>query len=113
MNPRADAAIFIGHTGQRVGWDEIVSSAGDADVVMIGETHGHELGLSVAAAMWEDILARTDHAALSLEFIERDSQAHVDDYLAGITDEAQFRRASGRTAGNYPDGHRAMLEAAK
>ncbi len=80
---------------------------------MIGETHGHPLGLAFAAALWEDVLARTDRAALSLEFIERDSQVHLDDYLAGLIDEEQFRKASGRTAGNYPEGHRAMVEAAR
>lgn len=113
IDPRHAVAIYRGDTGQRAGWEELVSAAADADAVMIGETHGHPLGLAFAASLWEDVLARTDRAALSLEFIERDSQVHLDDYLAGLTDEEQFRKASGRTPGNYPDGHRAMVEAAK
>ncbi|HRQ72582.1 MAG TPA: ChaN family lipoprotein [Phycisphaerales bacterium] len=112
-DPRSDVAIYRGDTGQRAGWEELVSAAAAADAVMIGETHGHPLGLAFAAAVWEDLLARTDRASLSLEFIERDSQVHLDDYLAGLIDEEQFRKASGRTPGNYPEGHRAMVEAAK
>jgi len=113
VDPRHAVALYRGDTGQRADWEELVSAAANADAVMIGETHGHALGLAFAAALWEGVLARTDRAALSLEFIERDSQVHVDDYLAGLVDEEQFRKASGRTPGNYPDGHREMVEAAK
>ncbi len=113
LNPREAVSIYRGDTGQRAGWEALVSTAAAADAVMIGETHGHPLGLAFAAALWEDVLARTDRAALSLEFIERDSQVHLDDYLGGLIDEEQFRKASGRSQGNYPDGHRTMVEAAK
>jgi len=112
MDPRGDPLIFTGD-GRQVGFDEVVSAASGADVVLIGETHGHELGLAFAAALFEDVLARTDRAALSLEFFERDQQAALDDYLAGFTDEKAFRKAAHRTDGNYPAGHRAMIEAAK
>ncbi len=89
------------------------SEVAGADVIVIGESHGHPLGLEAAACLFDDVLATRPDAALLLEFFERDKQIALDDYLAGVTDEEGFKKASGRTAGNYPPGHRRMLEAAK
>jgi uncharacterized iron-regulated protein len=94
-------------------WVELVQECAAADVVIIGELHGHPLGLAVGAVLFEDLLKEADSAALSLEFFERDDQSRLDDYLHGVADEATFKRRSGRAAGNYPDGHRLMVEAAK
>jgi len=99
--------------GRTTNWSELVDAACAADVVFIAENHGHPLGLASAAALFDDVLARAPRAALALEFFERDEQVHLDDYLSGVTDAQQFERASGRSSGNYPPGHRAMVEAAK
>ncbi len=93
--------------------DEVVASAAEAEVVLIGENHGHPVGLPWAALVFDRVLERTDTAALSLEFFERDDQSRVDDYLLGLSDEAAFRKRADLTAGGYPPGHRRMLEAAK
>lgn len=111
--PARSVPIVIGADGRPATWDDLISAAASADVVILGENHGHPLGLSVAAALWEDILSRSDRAALAMEFIERDEQAPLDDYLTGIVDEAAFVKATRRTDSNYPPGHRAMVEAAK
>jgi uncharacterized iron-regulated protein len=107
------AVKFFDGRGQRVEWSAMRSAAAGADVLVIGETHGHALGLEAAACLFDDILADGRDAALLLEFIERDEQVAVDDYLAGVTDEAGFRAAAGRNEGNYPPGHARMLEAAR
>ena len=105
--------IFDGPTGLRTSWDSLVAACSRADVVLIGEMHNHPIGLAVAARLYEQVSQRKPNtAALSLEFFNRDAQTALDDYLAGITDEDGFRKASGRTRGNYPAGHRAMVEAA-
>jgi len=93
--------------------EALISASAGAQVVLIGEVHGHPDGLNFAAALWDGVLGHTDHAALSMEFFERDQQAGLDDYLVGITDEAAFKKATGRTDGGYPPGHRRMVEAAK
>jgi uncharacterized iron-regulated protein len=112
VNPRSLTPLH-GETGSPITWSELVSTLAGADVVVIGENHGHALGLAAAAAIFDDILAANPAAVLSLEFIERDEQPTLDDYLAGIIDEKTFREATKRTEGNYPDGHRRMVEAAK
>ncbi|TAJ17596.1 MAG: hypothetical protein EPO68_09320 [Planctomycetota bacterium] len=105
--------VFRGADGTRASWSELVAAGAAADALVLGENHGHPLGLASAAALFEDVLAQSPQAALALEFFERDEQCHVDDYLAGLTDNAKFREATFRKGSNYPDGHRAMVEAAK
>lgn len=111
-DPR-DVRIFDGASGVPVTWDDLISGAATSDAVLIGENHGHPLGLASAAAIFEDVLKQSDHAALALEFFERDDQSRLDDYLSGVSDEKRFRTRTGRVEANYPDGHRAMVEAAK
>ena len=110
-DPRA-VTVFRGD-GSAATWNDLVAAACGADAVIVGENHGHPLGLAVSAALWSDTLADTHRAALSLEFFERDEQAHLDDYLAGLIDDKTFELATHRSAGSYPPGHRAMVEAAK
>lgn len=110
-------AVYDGWSGSNRDWDDLVEAAAGAEVLVIGEMHGHPTGLAAAAALWEDVLDRQTPGgagpALSLEFFDRSTQAALDDYLLDITDEPAFREAAGRNAGNYPEGHRAMVEAAK
>lgn len=109
-----DLRLFNGMSGAAMSWDDLVSAASEADVVLIGEVHGHPIGLSAAAELFEQVAAGAATAALSLEFFERDEQLALDDYLTGVVKkEEDFLRVSGRVHGNYPAGHRAMVEAAK
>ena len=130
-DPRS-LALFIAEPGaapsRTIEWADLVERAANADAVLIGETHGHAMGGAVATALFLDLLSLDDDdsgdrssraPALSLEFFERDQQAHLDDYLADITDEATFKKRTARSEpsefgpGNYPPAHKAMVEAAK
>src|SRR5690606_10751866 len=89
-----------------------------ADVVIIGEEHDNTRAQSLAADLWEQVLARNPtppvNPALALEFFERDQQLVLDDYLAGVISTARAcERDAARSEGNYPPGHKRMLEAAK
>jgi hypothetical protein len=110
---KARATPAFTRAGEPANWDAIVAAAASADVVLIGETHGHEIGLATAAALFEDVLKQRPDAVLAMEFLERDQQALVDDYLSGVLDEPAFAKAANRTPSSYPGGHRAMVEAAK
>ncbi|MEM9252604.1 MAG: ChaN family lipoprotein, partial [Planctomycetota bacterium] len=46
------------------------------------EMHGDEAGLAASAALWRAILDERPSAVLALEFIERDEQIALDDWLA-------------------------------
>lgn len=113
LDPR-NVAIFDGATGESVDWSDMIEHAITVDAILVGENHGHPLGLASAAALWSDALARRgERAALALEFFERDDQSRIDDYLANLYDEKRFKTRTARTEGNYPAGHREMFEAAK
>lgn len=92
---------------------DVLDACVDGDVVVIGETHGHEVGLGFAAEVFEGVLQSRPNAALSMEFYDRDQQVALDDYLLGVIDDEGFKEAARRTAGNDPAGHRRMLEAAR
>lgn len=105
--------IFNGSTGESVPWEAMMQDLQEADVVIIGELHGHRVGLHAAATIWDEVAAEHETAALSMEFFERDEQLGLDDYLADVTDQEAFRTATHRSAGNYPSGHERMIEKAK
>jgi uncharacterized iron-regulated protein len=112
VDPRS-VPFFAGDASGVVPWDAVVESCADAAVVLVGETHAHPLGLEIAAELFDDILAANPRAVLSMEFYERDHQAALDDYVAGVIDAEQFDRATFRNAGNNPEGHRRMVESAR
>lgn len=105
------APLVLGESGREVSMSEAASRAASADVVVVGELHGHPVGLPTAAALFEEIVRLSPRTALGLEFYERDDQVHLDDYLGGITDEAAFREAVGKPADQ--DSHRPLIETAK
>jgi uncharacterized iron-regulated protein len=107
---------ITGPDGQAVPWDRLVRLAADSDVVLIGETHGHRLGLASAAALFDDLAAPSMglRPVLALEFFERDEQAALDDLLTGVSDEPAMLRATGKLdPASYPPGHRAMILTAR
>ncbi|MFN0137959.1 MAG: ChaN family lipoprotein [Phycisphaerae bacterium] len=113
LDPR-HVTIFDGATGESIDWTDMIEHTITADAILVGENHGHVLGLASAAALWADVLTqRGERAALALEFFERDDQSRIDDYLADLYDEKRFKTRTGRTDSNYPAGHRQMVEAAK
>ncbi len=112
-NPRS-AVIVDTNAGQTAAWADLVAHAANADVVLLGEIHGHPRVQAVMAALFADVIALdTRNPALSLEFFARDQQVAVDDYLTHVTDTDGFQKAAHTNDKNYPPGHRAMLEAAR
>ncbi len=113
---RSDAravTILSGDGSGEVSWSDAIAKMADADVVLMGEVHFHELGNAVQQEMFEDILTADPRAQLSMEFFERDQQVAIDDYLTGVTDRAGFEKAADRNPGNNPRGHARMIDAAK
>lgn len=108
--------FFDARTSEMLYTLDVFERTGDADVVLFGELHGHPVGLPVAAAIWKDMLSvrdRDETPALLLEFFERDQQLAIDEYLAGMIDEEDFVKKSGRSASNFPNAHQAMFNATK
>lgn len=105
--------VFAGDASGVVAWDTLVDACANATVVLLGESHGHPVGLGLAADLFEDVLARNPNAVLSMEFYERDRQVDLDDYGRGLLSADEFDRVTFRNPGNNPPGHRRMVETAR
>jgi uncharacterized iron-regulated protein len=105
--------IHSGATGSQVSLDEVVTAAAQADVILLGELHGERQGQIFESQFFRALLAREPRAVAALEFLERDEQVALDDFLSGVTDEAGFVKAADRTPGNYTLGHRDIILASK
>lgn len=109
-----DARLFSGEDGGQVVEAQIVAAMAASEVVLIGEQHGHPLGLELAADLFEQLLATGAAAALALESVTRDHQAELDAFLRGELDEAAFRKAADLEGERkFPAGHRRMVLAAQ
>ncbi len=105
--------ILNGDGSGMTNWSQAVQAMANADVVLMGEVHGHALGNRVQQEMFEDILTANPKTVLAMEFYERDEQVALDDYLMGITDREAFEEAADRNAGNNPPEHARMVDATK
>ncbi|HVU63894.1 MAG TPA: ChaN family lipoprotein, partial [Phycisphaerales bacterium] len=98
---QARAVTIFRGDGSRASWQDLASAAAGSEAILVGENHGHPLGLAAASALWQDVLERSPSAALAMEFWERDEQSRLDEYLSGVTDQATFLKRCARTNSNY------------
>lgn len=92
--------------------EHMVARAREADVVFVGEIHGHPRGLAFAAELYESLVRGGARAPLSMEFLERDVQPDIDAFLAGEIDETTFRSRA-RQGDAYALGHGRMIRDAR
>ena len=112
--------VFTGE-GKPATLDDVVQAMAGVDAVLIGEIHTDPVGHWIEAELFRRALASAKAGeasgalrpvALSLEMFERDVQGIVDEYLAGLITESQFK-ASARPWEHYDSDYRPMVEAAK
>jgi uncharacterized iron-regulated protein len=119
--PQAPAAHYraFDSKGRAAKIEEIVSALGDADVLIVGETHDDP----VAHLLEAELLRRADESfgatsqkrrpvALSMEMFERDVQTVVDEYTGGLIQERHFLLSS-RPWNNYQTDYRPLVEYAR
>lgn len=101
--------------------DGIVDAMAAAQVVFIGETHDNAAAHRAELRLLEGAFARFGPGGgvprprpvvLSLEMFERDVQAALDEYLAGLITERHFLAAS-RPWKNYETDYRPLVEFAR
>ena len=100
--------------------EKVLEALGTADVVCVGETHDDAGAHIFEAEFLRRVFARYAQGvekgrrsvSLSLEMFERDVQAVVDEYLAGLISERHFLLSS-RPWKNYQTDYRPMVEFAR
>ncbi len=105
--------LFDGASGEAATWQELEDRVDQADIIVIGELHGHPVGLPFAALLFEGSLERNPSTALSLEFITRDRQYLLDAYSAGLIDWEALEDGMQGSRGSTVEPHKAMIEAAR
>ncbi|MEM9419218.1 MAG: ChaN family lipoprotein [Planctomycetota bacterium] len=87
LSPLSKTLCLDGETLEPMSAETLIERARSADVVLIGEYHGQAEGLAASAALWQAVVQQSESegmsdAVLALEFIERDQQILLDDWLA-------------------------------
>ena len=99
LAPRSVAIFRSG--GPRAQWSELVEAASQAEVVFVGENHGHPLGLASAAALFEDAM-RLDPSRATARFnlaIARLQQGRRDDAVALLREALRIDPTYAQAAG--------------
>jgi uncharacterized iron-regulated protein len=101
---------------------DVFAAMDGTDALLVGETHDDAVGHGVEAEIFMRAAERMGavgegngarrSVVLSLEMFERDVQYIVDEYLAGLITEDQFKRSS-RPWDRYDTDYRPMVEFAR
>jgi uncharacterized iron-regulated protein len=104
--------VFTGE-GKKADYDDIIKSAGKADVVFFGELHdnpiAHWLELEVTKSLFAE---KGKDLVLGAEMFESDNQIMIDEYFAGIIKETSFE-SEVRKWNNYATDYKPLLNFAK
>jgi len=110
------------HRGRARSIADVFEAMDETDALLVGETHDDAVGHGVEAELFMRAAERMGAVGegrgpkrpvvLSLEMFERDVQYIVDEYLAGLITEDQFKR-SARPWDRYDTDYRPMVEFAR
>ena len=104
---------FDGTSGSPVTPAELTARMRAADVVVLGELHGHPVGLPAFAEAFDKATEHEPAAALALEFLTRETQHLVDAYLDGLLDDEALVEACAPIAGSNAADHLPMIRTAR
>lgn len=98
--------------GTALSLTEMTRALRDADIILVGEWHGHPGAHLMQTQLFAALYAQNPNLALSMEQFTRDKQAVVDQYLAGEIGEKTLIK-EGNAWPNYTGSYRPLVEFAK
>ncbi|MCI0388127.1 MAG: ChaN family lipoprotein [Acidobacteria bacterium] len=90
-------------------FEAMLAELSRADVAFVGEQHNDPATHRIERAILEGLARRRENVIVAMEMFERDTQASLDDYLAGRLGEEEFLKSS-RPWPNYPTDYRPLIE---
>lgn len=99
-------------SGQAITFAEATEIMANADVVVVGEFHGHPASHLLQADIQRELYRRNPKQILSMEQFELDHQDDLNAYLAGQTGEAEMIEDTGAWE-NYRGSYRPLVEFAR
>lgn len=109
-DPRA-YALYTGD-GTILSFDSALVEIGNNDVLLFGELHNSSIIHWLQLRMLKNLAAMKKDFVMGGEFMERDDQTKIDEYLAGWITAKQFGDAA-RFWNNYTTDYKPLLEFAK
>lgn len=104
--------IHSNQTNAEITLDNLVTLAGQYDVILFGEEHNDSVAHYLQFALYEKMHAKYgDSVALTMEMFDRDVQNVLDEYMGGMIKESHFKKDA-RVWSNYRD-YRPLVEYAK
>lgn len=104
--------VFNTQTAAWTDFEVMAADVATADAVFVGEQHDDPNTHLLERALLEAVARRRADIVVSLEMFERDTQASLDDFLAGRIDEATFLAGS-RPWPRYQTDYRPLVELAR
>ncbi|MBY5947942.1 ChaN family lipoprotein [Photobacterium rosenbergii] len=98
--------------GQPMTLAQLATALKDADIVLVGEWHGHPGAHLMQARLFAALYQQNPDMALSMEQFTRDKQHVVNQYLAGEIGEKTLIK-EGKAWPNYSSDYRPLVEFAK
>ncbi len=95
--PPRSLPMFCSNSGTAIDWQDLLEAIEWADVVILGEQHDDAVGHAVQLAVVEYAMERYPGTALSMEMLDREEQALVDDYLADFINRDMFLEQTAST----------------
>lgn len=107
-----ESAIFSADPGPPLTPAALARQLGDADVIVVGEYHGHQGAHLLQSQLQAALHRQHPQQVLALEPFDLDHQPVVNDYLAGHLGEEELIEDAGAWS-NYKASYRPLMEFAR
>lgn len=105
-------AVLTDHRGTRLSINQLAGELAAADVVVIGEYHGHHGAHLLQSLLQSALYQQRPQQVLTMEQFTLDDQGELDRYLAGDTGESELI-ADTEAWPNYKASYRPLVEFAR
>ena len=105
-------AIITNGKGALLSINQLASQLRAADVIVIGEYHGHHGSHLLQSLLQSALYQQRPHQVLTMEQFTLDHQQELDRYLAGLSGESELI-ADARAWSNYKASYRPLVEFSK
>ncbi len=98
--------------GKPVGYDKMIETAAQSDVVFFGEIHNCVISHWMEMKVLESLTAKNAHVKVGMEMLEADNQLIVDEYTSGVISSDRFENEC-RLWSNYSTDYEPIVYYAK
>lgn len=111
--PEKEAYALFDAKGKRVAYDQLLTEAKNADIILFGELHDNPICHWLQKELTQDLYAdKKDKLILGAEMFESDDQIALNEYLAGRISEKTLKEEA-KLWPNFTTDYKPLLDFAK